>query len=492
MRKKQLPWLLYSRPDRGSESDCACSDLLTFASLGSPNPEVSSDCACVVETTSLSHVSSATSLWQASLSLYREPLPGKHELLFNLQGSATVAVLNGEAQQRFARFEEPQPLVTKTDEKFVALGLLTPYGSEAKILHSTPQTLTAWLHVTNACNLRCPYCYVHKRGREMDVTTGRAAIEAVIRSAKAHNFQAIKLKYAGGEPTLRWPLVRMLHAYAQTLTIHHGLDLHATVLSNGTLLTDAMIAWLRDQNVRLMISLDGIGAVQDAQRPSANGDGSFEQIAANIHRALEHGLSPYLSITVTDQNVAHLTDVVAFAMERDLLFNLNFVRDIQSASRLANPTVQQRWIQGLQDTLSVIEARLPRRRLIDGILDRSLLSSPHAYPCGAGRNYLVIDPQGNIARCQMCMDNVLSDVTADDPLEIIRQTKSGLQNIAVDDRPVCRDCPWRYWCGGGCPLLSELVYGSAQASPYCAIYRALFPKILYLEGLRLLKWGNST
>ena len=39
--------------------------------------------------------------------------------------------------------------------------------------------LTAWLHVTNACNLRCPYCYVNKSAEGMDEPIGRAAVEAM-------------------------------------------------------------------------------------------------------------------------------------------------------------------------------------------------------------------------------------------------------------------------------------------------------------------------
>jgi uncharacterized protein len=36
----------------------------------------------------------------------------------------------------------------------------------------------------------------------MDEPVGRAAIEALIRSAVEHNFGAVKLKYAGGEASL--------------------------------------------------------------------------------------------------------------------------------------------------------------------------------------------------------------------------------------------------------------------------------------------------
>lgn len=470
MLEHQYSQLFWSHPDESGKSE---------------------DCACATELTSLSDKALCTdALWQIPSSLYRTPLPGKHELLFNTQGAATVAVLNEAAQQRLARFVKPQPLTINTDGQFAALGLLTSDCGPGEALHTPPQILTAWLHMTDACNLRCPYCYVRKRGREMNLVTGRAAVEAVVRSAEAHGFRAVKLKYAGGEPTLRWPLVRTLHAYAQTLTDRRGLALHATVLSNGTRLTNAMIAWLQDQNVRLMISLDGVGAVHDAQRPFADGLGSFDQVAGNIDRALDHGLAPYLSITVTEHNIDHLGDVVAFALERDLRFNLNFVRDIQSTSRLADPHVQRRWIAGLQKAFSVIEANLPRQRIMDGVLDRSLFSAPHAHPCGAGRSYLVIGPRGDVAHCQMRMDEVIGHIEDEDPLNAIQSTESGFHNVTVDEKPQCGKCPWRYWCAGGCPLLTQSVCGEMGPSPYCEVYRALFPKLLRLEGLRLLKWGN--
>ncbi len=490
---KHRPSILWSRANQAFESDCACADGTGVSWLHSvPSAQsTTSDCACAPEAVALDPTPLCTdALWQAPSSLYRVPLPEGHTLLFNTQGAATVAVLNAAAQQRFAHFAEPQPLKTEIDAQFAALDLLTSDCGLGEFLYTPPQILTAWLHVTDACNLRCPYCYVRKRGREMDVTTGRAAIEAIVRSAEAHGFRAVKLKYAGGEPTLRWPLVRTLHAHAQRLTDRRGLALHATVLSNGTRLTEAMIAWLQDQNVRLMISLDGVGAVHDAQRPFAAGQGSFEQVASTIDRALDHGLMPYLSITVTEHNVDQLADVVTFALERDLCFNLNFVRDTQSASRLAEPRVQRCWIAGLQRALAVIEADLPKERFIDGLLDRSLFSGPHAYPCGAGRNYLVIGPHGDIAHCQMRMDDVVSNIEDVDPLKPIRNTKSDFKNITVDDRSQCSECPWRYWCAGGCPLLSQSVHGDLGPSPYCKIYRTLFPRLLCLEGMRLLKWEN--
>ena len=260
------------------------------------------------------------------------------------------------------------------------------------------------------------------------------------------------------------------------------------VLSNGTLLTGEMLDWLRGADVRLMLSLDGVGAAHDAQRHFADGRGSFALVARAIDRATERGLRPYISVTVTPASADGLAETVAFVLARDLPFNLNFVRTGDGA---LDVTESARLIAGVEAAFAVIEERLPRRRLVDALLDRSLFGAAHEYPCGVGRNYLVVDPHGQIARCQMEMEQPVTDVWTPDPLRAVREQRAGFQNVSVEEKEECRACPWRYWCAGGCPLLAHRAAGrSDTASPYCPVYRALYPALLRLEGLRLLKWQS--
>src|SRR5690606_38201310 len=122
---------------------------------------------------------------------------------------------------------------------------------------------------------------------------------------------------------LALPLVHDIHRRAQALAARDGLALRAVLLSNGVALDDDALLSLRDAGIRLALSLDGLGAVHDAQR----GPGSFQQVADTIERAMALGLRPHLSVTVTAANVGALGDVAAFALERELPFNLNFYRE---------------------------------------------------------------------------------------------------------------------------------------------------------------------
>ena len=108
-----------------------------------------------------------------------------------------------------------------------------------------------------------------------------------------------------------------------------------------------------------------------------------------------------------------------------------------------------------------------------------------------GRNYLAIDQRGGIARCHADISDTITSIEAQNPLRLIRAERRGVQAVAVEDKEGCRTCEWRFWCTGGCPLLTYRLTGRSDIrSPNCAIYKALFPEALRLEALRLLKYES--
>ncbi len=361
-------------------------------------------------------------------------------------------------------------------------------------VRNTPHTLTIWLHLTARCNLRCAYCYAPRGDAEMSPEVGRAAVDGAIRSAQAHGFGALKLKYAGGEPTLNLRTLRAVHQYARARAVQLGLELREVVLTNGTALTPALLAWLREESIRLAVSLDGIGPAHDRQRMEEGGASTFALVAKGVDRALAMGLTPHLSITVTARNVDSLAGVVAFALDRGLPFNLNFVRPAPGCPDLT-PT-PGRLIAGLRAALSEIEGRLQSTicnppSAVSTLLDRCDFSLPHRYPCGAGHSYLVVNPYGEVARCHMELERTVGSVWDADPLAAV-QADGGFRNPPVEEKEGCRECPWRYACAGGCPLLARRrAGGEVLPSPYCEVYRALLPELVRLEGLRLLRGSAS-
>jgi uncharacterized protein len=474
------------------------------------------DCACAVSEEpvaawlpSPSETAGETARWVHGGEIVDSSLDEEHRLLFNPLGHGGVVVLNEAAHDIFRIFRRPTTLgeahaawpgsERDLEEVFQRLRRFDLVGTDARPPRhgppGGPQTggdvLTAWLHVTNACNLRCPYCYVNKSAEPMEESVGFVAVEAVIRSAVAHGFPAVKLKYAGGEASLNHRLLVRMHAHAKTLAADHGIRLEAVLLSNGVALPAWLIKTLKAEEIRVMISIDGVGAEHDAQRPFADGRPSFRFVEKTIARLLDDDHPPHLSITITDRNAGAVADVVRFALDRDLTFSLNFFRDNDCATGFPDLRYQDAtMISGLLEAFAVIEERLPPWSVLGSILDRGQLLRPRRHPCGVGNDYVVIDQRGQVAKCHMTIGETLGDVVEEDPLRLVRHDRTSVRNLPVEEKEGCRDCTWRYWCSGGCPVATFRATGRYDVkSPNCNIYRAIYPHALRLEGLRILKYA---
>ena len=72
--------------------------------------------------------------------------------------------------------------------------------------------------------------------------------------------------------------------------------------------------------------------------------------------------------------------------------------------------------------------------------------------CNVGQDYVVIDQRGQVAKCHMTIGETLGDVADDDPLRLVRSDRRSVQNLLVEEKEGCRECTWRHWCSGGCPV----------------------------------------
>ncbi len=412
----------------------------------------------------------------------------KFYLLMSPYTSNGPCVVTHKGFDRWKAFEEPLPLEKELDFLFLEQGLLHAKNNKIKTNRQTPETLEAWIHVTNACNLDCPYCYVRKSSARMSVETGERTIESIFHTATKHGFKNVKLKYAGGEATLHFALVKRLHNLAQQLADTHGIGLREVVLSNGVRIKEDDAIWLKQHDVKLMVSLDGIGEVHDQQRPFLGGQGSFRFVEKTIDEVLlPNEIFPDITITITALNAWHIAEVVEWCLKRELPVSLNFFREnLLTKNRQELELEEKSIIEGMLAAYDVFKRYLPERPFLNGLLDR-VQTEPHAHTCGVNFSYLVFTHEGHLTQCQMHLDDHF-EIPAEqrDLLPIMQQ--GPIQNVDVEEKEGCKTCEFRYRCSGGCPLETFRATGRWDVkSPHCYIYKTLYPEALKLEGLRLLK-----
>jgi len=477
------------------DTDCSCDG--TSGLIHAADSSLVSSFSCVPGQEDLSRLV-AQHLYLVP-ELYMQPCGNAGWLVCDPTGTGQIAVLDASAFVLLQSFQDASGRQIGPGDELQAISLFMTLG----FLHqgNTPvvqansagrETLFAWIHLTNACNLRCHYCYIAKSSEHMADKTSQLAVDAVIRSAVKEGYRSVELSYAGGEASLRLPELLALHDYAVQQTSEHGLRLSARLLSNGVALTRRAIEQIKQRRIRLMISLDGIGAIHDQQRPLLNGQGSFALVERTIERLLEQQLVPSINVTVSARNLAALPELLAYILERELPFTLSYYRE--NACSASSPDLaysENEMILGMRKAFSYIEEHLPKRSLFNGLIDKGNMSSRGSHVCGVGRNYLVIDQRGGVAKCHADITKTITTINVENPLAVINRDRSGVQAVPVEDKEGCRTCTWRSWCRGGCPTLTYRLTGRNDIrSPNCGIYQAIFPDVLRLEALRLLKYES--
>lgn len=133
------------------------------------------------------------------------------------------------------------------------------------------------LTLTRACNLACAYCYQNARRPpfRMEPATAEKAIPTVLAAGEPPH----RVVVSGGEPFLVRGLVeRVIRLVADARTRWGPVE--CAVLTNGTLVTDADLDLLAEDDVELAVSFDGVESVQARRAP-----GSFVRLDHLLDRA---------------------------------------------------------------------------------------------------------------------------------------------------------------------------------------------------------------
>jgi uncharacterized protein len=489
------PMLIFQQAnsDQNGQCDCDC------------------DCACtnIITTTARSSSRKIDShiFQKATEKVMVIPLSENNLLCVNTNSGFPV-VLNEAAYKIWSNLHHPfstEQLKDRLGLSLLKTGILVNGLHQAQLIKkigaSASQTLydpsskllTAWMHITNDCQLACVYCYVEKSNERMSLETGQRSLDILFRLAEKYQYKRIKIKYAGGEPTLNFDLIKSLHYEAKQRAKLSDIRLKEVILSNGIQWDIAKINFVSQENIDVMISWDGLGETHNIQRRTPSGKGTASLVQRTIERMLEAGLHPHISITISAKSLNELESQVTWLLQKRVQFSLNFYRP---SSTLIDNGLQlldsDKLIGVLHRIYTQIEQNLPPYSLLNGLLDRTNLSFAHSSVCSVGMDYLVIDHQGNISKCQMEMENKLTDINNSDPLAVIRSSEFGVQNLPVDKKENCHYCTWRYFCGGGCPLEAKRIQGDYSASSlHCQVYKQFFSNLLRLEGLRMLKYSSD-
>lgn len=152
------------------------------------------------------------------------------------------------------------------------------------------------IHVTDACDLRCRYCYIDFKHAHDDLPID--SLRKLIREARACGAERISLE--GGEPLVRKDIGGIVDAVID-------LGMECNINTNGRLVPDRIDAIRRAQV--LSVSLDGPREAHDSMR----GKGSFDAAVRAIELARERGMRVHVLSVLGRHNRAHVDDMLDMA-----------------------------------------------------------------------------------------------------------------------------------------------------------------------------------
>lgn len=170
--------------------------------------------------------------------------------------------------------------------------------------------------VAQTCNLACRYCYgsggtYGSAVKLMDERSGLAAIDIMLR--RAPQKRSFSVTFFGGEPLLNFNLIRTIVEHCEKKATESGVRFSYSMTTNGTVLTQKILDFLKRNRFTLMISFDGRGH-HDRLRPFREGKGSESVVKQNIAKLTAAGLPVQLRATLVREtaNPDALGDLVAF------------------------------------------------------------------------------------------------------------------------------------------------------------------------------------
>lgn len=168
------------------------------------------------------------------------------------------------------------------------------------------------LHMTDACNLACSYCYVNQNVHYMSRETAFAAVELAARGDPP----SAGIIFFGGEPLLCRDLIYDTVAYCRKREKEKPTRFHFKITTNGLLLDEEFLEFSRRENLFIALSHDGTRLAHDRCRRDRAGNGSYDRLEKILPRLLETRPYTPVMMTVAAENVEEYAQGVRELMEK--------------------------------------------------------------------------------------------------------------------------------------------------------------------------------
>ncbi len=403
-------------------------------------------------------------------------------------------------KELFSKLEEKGIAITDKNRQEIIQRLADKYSflSNGTLYHIVIPTLR--------CNMRCIYCHasskpVNAGEYDMSMETAKKVVDFIFQSPSYF----MTIEFQGGEPLLRFDIVKFIVEYARELNKKHKKSLLFNLVTNFSLMDKEKLKFLIDNEVGICTSLDGPELIHNKNRPFG-AKGSYESAKEGIIELKEEykkrgiqGRRANAIITITKNSLPYYKEITDEYVKLGLndiflrfLNNLGDARPVWNSISYTPEEFIAFWKKSMDYMLKLNKKGIAVREWFSWIVLQKIIGGiePNYFeqrsPCGAVIGQLAYNYNGDIYSCdegRMIGEDIfrLGNVRKNSYKDIITSEQScALVSSSVNDTQICDSCAYKPFCGI-CPVCNYAeqgsIIGNISSSARCKIYKAQFDYI---------------
>lgn len=370
--------------------------------------------------------------------------------------------------------------------------LLNCKGQAPATVTNTDTFCTLHLLLNEKCNFHCKYCYSAegRSSQELNINQIEIMLSYFLSSKRTAAKERTVMFMGGGEPILSWNLLEEATLFAEQIANKEGITVHFSLTTNGSIMSDKMLRFLKEHNFTVQISFEILPDVQNEQR------GSYDAVASNLQRLTEYGINNYVRSTITEKNVDRIPEMVEHCHKHFPKVVKMSCQQVVDPDYFTSKAIVDdffnRYFESFQKGVKIAEQY--------GITLRS--SSSHLLSYSKREkfcyNLLCLTPSGTLTMCPDVSSPKEKDYVSsligeikDNNVVFDQEAFKRLSNGSIHTIDKCKGCYARWNCGSGCPS-SRRVYSTEIFDAICDYYRKMLTNSLIQQlAIKYEKATNS-
>lgn len=271
------------------------------------------------------------------------------------------------------------------------------------------------LNITDDCCLQCVYCFVKQQPNYMPYSIAKQAVDWLIKTNVSK--KPTTISFFGGEPLLCWDsIIKPLTYYIRKVLQRN--DIVLSITTNGILLDEDKLKFMKKYNIPLLLSMDGDRISQTLNRPCKNKAlNSFDILNSKIDLILKYFPNTVFRSTITPNTAKYYSSNLNYAFQKGFQHSFFIVNAFEHWNEESKNQLKKEariysdfLIQSFINNTPII-----RQHALEQIINRLVLNNiliaqdkytrkefeDNQAPCGSGQTgHVAINYEGKIFSCQ--------------------------------------------------------------------------------------------